>query len=124
QTVTDGEDGIDLGRIAERQPVLPYPDDEAANNIDHQDQQARHGVTAHEFTGTVHGTVELSFLADIFPPTSGFVFTDKTRIQISINGHLLAGHGIQGEACTDFGNPACTLGNHYKVNDDQNNEDD
>src|SRR5690606_25049071 len=52
----------------------------------------------------------------------GFGLVDQSRVEIGVDGHLLARHGIEGEACADFGNTPGTLGDHHEVDDHQNRE--
>src|SRR5690606_11739233 len=124
QAVTNSEDGIDLGCLTKGEVVLSNSHNQAADNVDHHDQQASDGVASHELTSTVHGAVELGFLPHFLAAHAGFIFTDQTSVEVGVNGHLLAGHGVQGEARTHFGDPPGALGNHHKVDDDQDDEDD
>ena len=82
--------------------MLQCPDRKAAQNIDQQDQDARNCVTPYKFTRTVHGAVKVRLAGDFITSPKCIVLTDQTRIQVSINRHLLAGHGIQGEAGCDL----------------------
>ena len=54
----------------------------------------------------------------------GGVLVDHAGIQVGIDRHLLAWHGVQCKASVHFGDAACTFGHHNKVNDHQNREDD
>ena len=122
QAVTNGQQHIDAARLGKRQTVLRHTNGQAAKYVDKQNQQAGNSVAADEFAGTVHGTVELGFLRH-FPTTGlGLLLIDQARVQVGINGHLLAGHGIQGEARTDLGNAPRALGDHHKVDDHQDGE--
>ena len=59
QAVTDGQQGIELAGFADWQVVLGDTDDQTADQVDQQNQQAGHGVTAHKFRSTVHRTEEV-----------------------------------------------------------------
>ncbi len=124
QTVTDGEQGIDLGRFAEGELVLHHADDEAADDVDEEDHDAGDGIPLHEFGGTVHGAVEVRFLSHVLTALLGLFLVDETGVQVRIDGHLLAGHGVKGEAGAHLGDPARTLGDHHEVDDHQDHEDD
>jgi hypothetical protein len=124
QRVTDGQQDVAVGRLARRQAVLGHADDEAADDVDHQNQDAGHGVAAHKLGGTVHGAEEVGFLAHFGAAALGFGFVDQAGVQVGVHGHLLAGHGVQGEAGRDFGNPLGTLGDHHEVDDHQDGEHD
>jgi hypothetical protein len=54
----------------------------------------------------------------------GFVLVDQAGRQVGVDRHLLAGHGVEGEARRDFGDAARTLGDDDEVHDDQDDEDD
>src|SRR5690606_6970760 len=124
QAVTDGQDRVDLGCLTERQPVLAHADDESADDADHQNQQTGDGIAPHELARTVHGAVKLSLLTDVLAAAAGFVFSDQTGIEIGIDGHLLAGHRVQGKPGADLSDTPCAFRDHHKVDDDQNDEHD
>ena len=44
--------------------------------------------------------------------------------EIGVDGHLLAGHRVQCESRGDFADTRCTFGDHDKLNDDDDHEDD
>ena len=54
----------------------------------------------------------------------GGLLVDNASIQVGVDRHLFAWHGVQGKAGIHFGDAACTFGHHNKVNDHQNREDD
>ncbi len=88
------------------------------------DQHAGDGVALHELGGAVHGTVEgalvLQFLAS--PARLGLV--DEARRKVGVDGHLLAGHGVEAEARAHFGDAARALGDDHEADDGQDDEDD
>ena len=49
---------------------------------------------------------------------------DLTGIEVGIDGHLLARHGIQGKARRYLGNTPCALGNHHEVDHRENGKHD
>ena len=102
QTIADGQRDINIGSLAERHIIFGHANDEAANNIDAENEQAGNRVTFHEFRGTIHGAVEIGFTRDFFAATLGFFRSEQSGIEFSINRHLLAGHRIQGEARGNF----------------------
>ena len=53
-----------------------------------------------------------------------FVFVDQAGGKIGVDRHLLAGHGVQGEARRDFGDAARTFGDDDEVHDHQDREHD
>ncbi len=103
--------------------MLKHTDGNATDQVDGQDQQAGNGVALDEFTGAVHGAVEIGLLGDFSPAMLGFFLVDKTGIKVGIDSHLLTRHGIQGETRADFRHPAGTFGDHQEVDDHENGED-
>ena len=104
--------------------MLTNANRQAAHDVDDQNQEAGHGVTAHELGSTVHGAEEIRLLSQLFTTFFGGFLVDHTGIQVGVDRHLLAGHGIQGETCIDLGNAACTLGHHKEVHDHQDDKND
>ena len=124
ETVADGQQGEGLRRVAEAHAFLHHGDDDAADDVDADNQQARDGVAAHEFAGAVHGAEEIGFAFQLLAAAAGFGFVDKTGGQIGVHRHLLAGHGVQGEARGDFRDTARTFGDDHEVHDHQDREHD
>src|SRR5690606_30173102 len=89
---------------------------------DNHDKQAGHCIATHEFAGAVHGAVELGLLGDFGTAAPGLVLAHQARVQVGIDGHLLARHGVQGETRPDLGDTPRALCNHHEVDDDQNHE--
>ena len=48
---------------------------------------------------------------------------DHAGVQISIDGHLFTRHGVKGKPSRNFSDTGGAFGNDYKVNDDQDQED-
>ena len=124
QAVTNGQEHINARRVAHGQIVLPDANRQTTHDVDDQNQQACHGVTADEFGSTVHGAEEIRLLGQLFPAFFGGFLIDHTRVQIGIDRHLLARHGVQCEARIDLGHTTRTLGHHKEVHDHQNHKDD
>ena len=57
-------------------------------------------------------------------PRAGLVLVDQAGREIGVDRHLLAGHGVEGEARRDFGDAARALGDDDEVHDHQDDEDD
>jgi hypothetical protein len=100
--------------------VLQNANHESTHQIDRQNDDAGYSIAAHEFTCTVHRTVEICFLCDFGAAAACFVFTDQPCIQIGVNRHLFARHRIQSEARAHFSDTPCTLGDNHKVDYHQN----
>ena len=67
------------------------------------------GVTPDELAGTVHGPVKIGLLLNRLAPSSGLLLIDQAGVEISINRHLFAGHGIEGKTRRHFRNTPGTL---------------
>ena len=94
QAVTDGQQGIELAGFRNGQVVLGDTDDQTTDQVDQQNQQAGHGVAAHEFRGTVHGAEKVGFLGQFGTAFFGGLLVDHAGIQVGIDRHLLAWHGV------------------------------
>ena len=104
--------------------MLRHADGEPANDVDEQDQDASDGVTTHELAGAVHGAEEGRFFLHLGAAALGLVLVDEASVQVGIDRHLLAGHGVQGEARGHLGNALCALGDHDEVDDHEDGEHD
>ena len=124
EAVADGQQGIALGGVAEAQALLRHADDDAADHVDEGDEQGGHRVAAHELRGTVHGAEEGGFLLQGRAARLGGLLVDQAGGEIGVDGHLLAGHRIEGEAGRDLGDAARALRDHHEVHDDQDREHD
>ena len=92
-------------------------------NIDQQNQNARNGVTPNKLARTVHSAIKVCLSRDLISSSQRVVLTNQTCVKIGVDGHLLAGHCIQGKARRHFRDAARTLGNHHKVNDNKDSEE-
>ena len=123
QTVTDREDRVCLQGCADRHATGVAHRD-ATDDIHGGDDQTRLGVAADELAGTVHGPVEFAFLDDLASPFVRLPLGDRAGIEVGIDGHLLAGHGVEDEASRDLTDTLGTLGDDDELDDDENQEDD
>ena len=73
--------------------------------------------------GAVHGAVEVRFLLDFVPAHPGFFFVNQAGAQVCINGHLLAGHGVQGKAGSYFAHPLSALGDDNELHQHDDEKD-
>src|SRR3546814_20212454 len=79
QRIANREQDIGLCRIAQRKAVAQRTQNDAAKNIDDQNQYARNGIALHEFRRTVHGAVEIR-LSRHFLPTRLGLLTRKSVV--------------------------------------------
>ena len=124
QAVAHREARIGVGRLGEAKALLGDADDHAADDVDERDQQTGDGIAAHELCGAVHGAEEGAFVLQRPAPGARLVFVDQSGRQVGVDGHLLARHGVKGEAGGNLGDAARTLGDDDEVDDDQDAEDD
>ena len=124
ETVADGEDGVGGARLGERELHLHDADEDTADHIDEGDDEAGDRVAAHELRRTVHGAEERAFIFELGAPAARLGLVDEASGQIGVNRHLLAGHGVQGEARGDFRDTPRTLGDHDEVHEHQDGEHD
>ncbi len=122
QPVPDGQQRVVLGRRRHIQIMLQDSDDEPTNDIDEQNHDPCHGISAHKLAGPIHGPIKIRFLGNIEATLTGFFLTDQTGIEIGIDGHLFTGHGIQGKTGAHLSNSARSFGDHDKVDDHQDQE--
>ena len=71
QAVADGQFRVEGKAIRQCPAVLEHADVQTAEDVDEDDDDARDGVAADEFAGTVHGPVKVGFLRDVRPALSG-----------------------------------------------------
>ena len=122
EAVTDGEQGETLERFRDRHAFLHDADGEAANDVDERDEHGGDGVAAHKLARAVHRAVEIRLLLDLAPAFARRRFVDDAGVEFRIDGHLLAGHGVQGEARRDFRDAPGALGDDDEVDHHQDEE--
>ena len=122
QALADRQNGIVLGGLHDAEALLEHPNGEPADDVDHDDDHGGNRVAPDEFARAVHRAVKIRLISDFLSPSSRFALIDKPRVQIRVDAHLLAGHGIQRKARRDFGDAARALGNHDEIDDDQDRE--
>ena len=88
------------------------------------DDEAGDGVAADELAGAVHRAVEVGLCLDGPAARARLALGDEAGVQVGVDRHLLAGHGVQGEARRDLGDAAGALGDDDEVDDDEDQEDD
>ena len=123
ETVADGQDAVDLQGLAGGNAVLGDADDGTAHDVDHSHDHAGDAVALDELHGAVHGAEHLAFLADDLAAALGFFHVDDAGAHVRVDGHLFAGHGIQGEARAHLGHTFGPLGDDQELDDGQDQED-
>ena len=123
QAVADGQGGVDLGRVLQRQAALHHADHEAAEDVDAGDQQPGDRVAAHELAGTVHRAVEVRLGLDRAPALARLALRQEPGVELGVDRQLLARHRVQGEARRHLGDAAGALGDDDEVDHHQDEED-
>ena len=123
QAVTDGDDGILLKYGGEVSPAHDHADDDAAHEVDKRNEQRHHRVALDDLGGAVHSAVEVGLLLDLAPAEAGRLLVDQSGGEIRVNGHLLAGHGVQREAGGHLGHALGALGDDDELHQHDDEED-
>src|SRR6185437_5304913 len=110
--------------FAEAEALLGHADDDSADDVDEDDQQAGDGVAAHEFRGAVHRAEKAAFVFQRLAALLGRLLVDQSRREIGVDRHLLARHGVEMEARRDLGDAPGALGDDDEIDDHENGEDD
>ena len=124
ETVTDGQEAVVLHGGGEVKAALEDADGHATEEIDDRDDDGRDRVALDELRTTVHRSVEVGLGGDLLATTSSLSVVDEAGVEVGVDGHLLAGHGVQREAGADLGHTLGALGDDDELDDDQDEEDD
>ena len=89
-----------------------------------RDDDAGDRVAADELAGTVHRPVKVRLLRDLLAAPLGLGFVDDAGVQVGVDRHLLAGHGVQREPRGHFADARGALGDHDELNHEDDHEDD
>jgi hypothetical protein len=103
--------------------VLQHADQEARDNVDAGDEYAGHRIALSEAGGAVHGAIELRLGRQLFTALTRRGLVDESGTQIRIDGHLLSGQSVQGEARRDFRDTHRAVIDDHVLNRDQYQED-
>ena len=114
-----GDDDLIRGHTAE------HTDDESGHAVNDRDDDAHDSIALDDLGGAVHSAVEVRLLLDLMAAILCLLFVDEARGKVCVNGHLLAGHGIQREAGSHLGYTLGAFGDDDEVhqNDDEEDED-
>jgi hypothetical protein len=119
----DAQEREALHRFLRGKPHLHDADDEAADQVDAGDEDARHGVAAHELARAVHRSVKIGLALDRAAAVARLALADDASVEVGIDAHLLAGHGVEGEAGGNFRDAARALRDDDEIDDRQDDED-
>ncbi len=102
QAVADGQDGIGFERLAKGNVELKDSNEESGNDVDTGNENGGNRIALVEAGGTVHRSVELRFARDFLSAFARLMLVDEAGVQVGVNRHLLARHGIEGKAGSNF----------------------
>ena len=123
QAIADGGNGVDADDGADVAAALNNADNGAGHKVDDRDNQGHDRVALDDLGGAVHGAVEVGFLLNLVTPLPGLFFINEAGTQVGVNGHLLTGHGVQGEAGRHFRDTLGAFGNDDKLHQNDDQED-
>ena len=95
-----------------------------AGEVEDHDDQRRDCVTLHEFSGAVHRTVEVRLLLNEGALAARALGIECSRVHVSVDCHLFAGHRVEREARRNFGDALRTRRDHDELDGDQDGEND
>ena len=124
QPVADRQRGEQRTGLAEAHARLHDPDEQPADDIDENNDDAGDGVAANELAGTVHGAEEIGVLDDFLPAGLGLALIDHAGVQVGVDGHLLAGHAVEGKSGGHLADARGALGDDHELDEDDDREND
>ena len=119
EAVADRQDRVGLEGVADRHAVNEDAHGEAHHEVEERDEEAGDGVALHEFRGAVEGAEEGRLLLLDAPALARLGVGDGAGGHVAVDGELLAGHAVEGEAGADLGHAAGALGDDDEVDDEK-----
>ncbi len=123
EPVAHREDGVVGERLLDGEAALHHPDEDSADDVDDGDEEPGDGVALHELGGAVHRAVEVGELGDLLAAAPRLALVEEPGVEVGVDRHLLAGHGVQGEARRDLGHAPRALGDDDEVDRHQDDEE-
>ncbi len=101
QSFADGQQRVVLQDLHH---VLPFAQahGKAAENVQNDNDNRRNRIAPDKLVRAVHCAVKIRFLPDSLAPGPRLLLIDNARVQIGVNRHLLARHGIQSKPRRHF----------------------
>jgi len=124
KSVTYREGGIIVECIAHSGIAEHHAGDDSTHKVHYSNEYTGLDVSAHEFRGSVHGSVKVNLVSDLLLSFCGFLFCDCARVQFILNIEHLAVHAVQSETRAYFRNTSRTLCDNNHLNHNQDDEDD
>ena len=119
QPVAHGQHGIGARGLAQLDSLLQGADQQAGDDVDGGNQDRGQRVALVEARRAVHGAVELGLAGNRLAAPARLGLVDQAGIHVGVDGHLLAGQRVQGEARRDLGGAHRAVRDDQKLNGDQ-----
>jgi hypothetical protein len=103
--------------------VLQDANQKTGDDVDDRDQDTGDRVALRETGCAVHGAVKFGFAGNHLAPGARFVLVDEACVEVGVDRHLLARHGIQGEARRHFRDTHRAVVDDDELDSDQDEED-
>ena len=104
--------------------MVEHAQEQAARDVDKQDDHAGDGIAADELAGTVHRAEEVGLAIDLLAPLVRLVLVDEPGVQVGVDGHLPAGQAVEHEPRGDLADPGRAPGDHHELDHHQDREQD
>ena len=112
QAVADGEHRVGARGLGQRHALLQGADQQAGDDVDAGNQDGGQRVALVEARRAVHGAVELGLAGDGLAAFARLLLVDQAGVHVGVDGHLLAGQRVEGEAGGDLGGAHGSVRNH------------
>ena len=102
-----------------------HTDDDTANQVDQRQDDGHGGIALDDLGSTIHGAVEVRLALNLLAAHPCLLVVDHPGVQVGVNRHLLAGHGVQRKTRRHFRDTLRTLGNDdqlHQYDDDEDNK--
>ncbi len=124
ERVADREQRERIQRVERREPVVSDADDDAAGEVERDDDQGRDGVAFDELAGAVHRTVKVGLTLHGLALAPCPLGIECARVHVRVDGHLLSRHRVEREASRDFGDALRSAGDDDELNRHEDRKDD
>src|ERR687896_135391 len=84
---------------------------------------AKPQISAPAISGAVHRAVEVGLVTDLLAALAGLLVGDLAGVQVGVDRHLLAGHGVEREAGGNLGHAPRAVRYDHELDHDEDQED-
>ena len=124
ERVADREDRERVERVERTEPVVGDADDDAADEIEHDDDERRDRIAFDELARAVHRAVEIGFSLHARAFAARALGIEHARMHLGVDRHLFAGHRVERESRRDFGDALRARRDDDELNRDEDREND